>query len=513
MIIMSAPLPLPARPEASAEPDPGRLAGLDALDFRNGFARLPSAFHTRLDPTPLAQPYLVHANAEAAALIGLDPAELAGPAFTEVFAGNRIPPGAEPLAAVYSGHQFGVWAGQLGDGRAILLGEVHHAGRRWEIQLKGSGKTPYSRMGDGRAVLRSSIREYLCAEAMHHLGVPSTRSLALVGADHPVIRETVETAAVCTRMAESFVRFGSFEHWFYRNRHDELKTLADYVIDTFRPACRDAQAPYLALLDDAVAGTAALIAHWQAVGFCHGVMNTDNMSILGLTLDYGPFAFMDGFDSGYVCNHSDHTGRYAYGMQPRIAHWNLYCLGQALLPLLPSAEAAQEVLERYGERFAAALDERLHAKLGLADARPEDEALIGRLFELLHAQRADFTLFFRRLSDVRRADATADGPVRDLFVDRAAADAWLAEYRARLALEGRPDTERSLAMKRANPRFVLRNHLAEVAIRKARDERDFSEVDRLLRVLRRPYDEQPEHEAYAALPPDWAAGLELSCSS
>jgi uncharacterized protein YdiU (UPF0061 family) len=491
-------------------PAPGPL---DALDFDNSFARLPEAFYTRLAPTPLPDPYLVHANADMAAAIGLPAAALASRDFLETFAGNRIPAAAAPLAAVYSGHQFGVWAGQLGDGRAILLGEARHGDTHWELQLKGSGLTPYSRMGDGRAVLRSSIREYLCAEAMHHLGIPTTRSLALVGSDQPVVRETVETAAVCTRSAPSFVRFGSFEHWFYRNRSAELAQLADYVIDRFLPACREAPQPYLALLQEATRRTADLIAQWQAVGFCHGVMNTDNMSILGLTLDYGPFGFMEAFDAATICNHSDEGGRYAYAMQPGIAHWNLYCLGQALLPLLPGVEETQAVLESFKPAFLDAYLARLRRKLGLRSALPGDAALIESVFELMQAHRVDFTLFFRNLASVRATGPEGDAPVRDLFIDRAAFDAWAREYRGRLAQEAVADAERAAGMNTVNPRYVLRNHLAEVAIRKARDERDFSEVDRLFRILSRPYDEQPEHAAYAALPPDWASGLQVSCSS
>lgn len=496
-----------------------RQVDLPALRWDHGYGRLAPGFYTRLAPTPLPEPYLVAHSPQAAALIGLGAQDFDRPAVVEALAGNRDWPGAEPLAAVYSGHQFGVYVPQLGDGRAILLGgAVGPDGRVWELQLKGAGKTPYSRMGDGRAVLRSSIREFLCSEAMHALGIPTTRALAVVGSDYPVFRETVESAAVVTRMAPSFVRFGSFEYFYWQQRYGELRELADYVISAFYPELEEAPCPYLALLEEVARRTARLVAHWQAVGFCHGVMNTDNMSILGLTIDYGPFGFIDGFDAGHVCNHSDEQGRYAYHRQPQIAHWNLYCLGQALVALTEDVEATQAAIEVFKDEFAQALDERLHAKLGLATVQPGDEALIERTIELLHTNRADWTLFWRRLAMLRvdAANPGDDAPVRDLIADRAAFDAWAGAYRARLRRESSIDAERAARMNRVNPKYVLRNYLAEIAIRKARGDegpRDFGEVARLLEVLQRPYDEQPEFDDYARLPPEWSAGLHLSCSS
>ncbi len=495
---------------------PDLLHRTDTLPFVNSFAALPPSFYTRLQPTPVPSPYLVCASAKAAELIALDPAEFATDNFVETFAGNRVPPGAAPLAAVYSGHQFGVWAGQLGDGRAILLGDVDAPDTAFpgtmELQLKGAGKTPYSRMGDGRAVLRSSIREFLCSEAMAALGIPTSRALCVVGSDMPVLRETVETAAIATRMAPSFVRFGSFEHWFYSDRKEELKTLADHVIDRFYPEMRSADHPYRALLSEVARRTAHLIAQWQAVGFMHGVMNTDNMSILGLTIDYGPFGFMEAFDAHHICNHSDHGGRYAYDMQPRIGQWNCYALGQAMLPLLGDVESAQAALEVYGPAYHAKLDELLHAKLGLQTVQAGDAALLDDMFALMQANHVDFTLFFRRLGDLRVNDPASDEPLRDLFIDRPAFDAWALKYRERLRREARPDEERRAAMHAVNPKYVLRNYLAQVAIEKAQ-EKDFSEIQNLLAVLEKPFDEQPENEKYAQLPPDWAAELEVSCSS
>ena len=464
-------------------------------------------------------PYFVAASSRAAALVGLDPALLAQEDFVAALTGNRVPEGAQPLAAVYSGHQFGVWAGQLGDGRAILLGDLpgpEGTGGRMELQLKGAGKTPYSRMGDGRAVLRSSIREFLCSEAMAALGIPTTRALVVTGSQQRVMRESLETAAVVTRMAPSFVRFGSFEHWHYRDKPDELRTLADYVIDTFYPELREATNaaanPYAALLAEVTRRTARMIAHWQAVGFMHGVMNTDNMSILGLTLDYGPFGFMEAFDVNHICNHTDQGGRYSYANQVAIGHWNCYALGNALLPLIDSVDAAQEALDVYMPEFERHLDLLLHAKLGLVDTREGDRALIDGLFTIMQASHVDFTLLFRRLADLKLDEAGSDEGVRDLFIDRAAFDAWAQRYRERLRAEGSVDAERRAAMNRVNPKYILRNYLAQQAIERAQNG-DFGEVNKLLAILEQPFDEQPGHEAYAALPPDWAAHLEVSCSS
>ncbi|KNY04622.1 hypothetical protein AKG08_26715 [Achromobacter piechaudii] len=483
----------------------------------NTFAALPAAFYTRLTPQGLNNPRLLHANADAAALIGLDPTVLDSPEFLQVFSGGQPLPGGDTLAAVYSGHQFGVWAGQLGDGRAHLLGEVQGPDGGWELQLKGAGMTPYSRMGDGRAVLRSSVREYLASEAMHGLGIPTTRALALVVSDDPVMRETVETAAIVTRMSPSFVRFGSFEHWSSRRQPELLKTLADYVIDRFYPECRDAPAdpaqaeaaPYLNLLRVVTHRTARLMADWQAVGFCHGVMNTDNMSILGLTLDYGPYGFMDGFRLGHVCNHSDSEGRYSWNRQPSVALWNLYRLGGSLHTLVQDVEALRAVLDEFEAVFTRAFHDRMGAKLGLAAWLPADEPLLDDLLKLMDANQADFTLSWRRLADAVLGQRSA---FEDLFIDRPAAAAWLDRLLARQAQDGRPAEATAEAMNRVNPLYVLRNHLAEEAIRAAK-KGDASEIDTLMKLLRNPYQPQPGYERYAGLPPDWAGSLEVSCSS
>lgn len=468
---------------------------------------LGTEFFRRVDPTPLENPYWIDRNAPLAQELGLPEQWLLSEEALLALSGCTVAEGSQPIASVYSGHQFGVWAGQLGDGRALILGELQTAAGPVEVQIKGGGRTPFSRMGDGRAVLRSSIREYLCSEAMHGLGIPSTRALALIGAPTRVLREKLETAAVVTRTAPSFIRFGHFEHFSQHARPELLKQLADHVIERFYPDCRHADSPYAAFLQQVVHRTAVLLAQWQAVGFCHGVMNTDNMSILGLTLDYGPFQFLDAFDPGHICNHSDSQGRYAYKRQPSVAHWNLYCLGQALLPLMDGQDQALAALDTYRPSFESALTDALRAKLGLIDhLNPQDLPLIEQLLELLAANRVDYTLFWRCLCDFRQAP---EG-VRDLFADRPAFDTWALRYRARIA-DIDPDAQ-GLAMRSVNPRYVLRNYLAEQVIRAAK-EGDFEPLRRLLEVLRSPFEDHPEHQALAALPPDWAASIEISCSS
>ena len=483
-----------------------------SLPWQKGFATLGSDFYTELRPTPLPSPHWVGTSHSVAQLLGLPEGWHQSEEALQALTGNQVLAGSTPLASVYSGHQFGVWAGQLGDGRAILLGEL--AGGH-EIQLKGAGRTPYSRRGDGRAVLRSSIREFLCSEAMHGLGIPTSRALCITGSPGLVRREELETAAVVTRVAPSFVRFGHFEHFAANDQEEQLRTLANYVIDRYYPECRSPEAtspwggnPYAALLHSVSERTAQLMAQWQAVGFCHGVMNTDNMSILGLTLDYGPFQFLDAFVPGHICNHSDHHGRYAYNRQPNIAYWNLFCLAQALLPLIEDQDTALAALESYKTVFPDAFMAQMHKKLGLTQAQDSSEALVEPLLQLLAQNAVDYTIFWRRLSH-----AVAEGqfePVRDLFADRAAFDAWLISYSELLALE-----HKALAadlMLKSNPKFVLRNHLGEQAIRAAKGG-DFSELATLQRLLERPFDEHPGHEAYADFPPDWASSISISCSS
>ena len=492
-------------------PDLPALRTLETLNFDNTYARLPQAFHTKLMPTALSQPHLVSFNESAASLIDLDPLESQRPEFLAYFSGAKILPGAEPLAMLYAGHQFGHFVPQLGDGRAILLGEVlNRRGEHWDLHLKGAGETSYSRAGDGRAVLRSSIREYLCSEAMHGLGVPTTRALCVIGSTMEVYREQIETGATLLRMAPSHVRFGSFEVFFYRNQPAELKILADYVIAQHYPHLLSVADKYPRFLREVVQRTARLIADWQAVGFAHGVMNTDNMSILGITLDYGPFGFLDRYDGGFICNHSDHQGRYAFDQQPDIGAWNLTCLAQALTPLM-RMEEAREALSAYQDAFVEHYLDRIAAKLGLARS-PALAPLINQLLELMHVNHVDYSIFFRRLNAFQSVAENPNDALRDLFMNRAAFDSWAQTYAALLRQSGEADAVRKERMDRINPKFILRNYLAQAAIEKAQAH-DFSEVDRLRLLMQTPFDEHPNFEAYAGFPPDWATGIEVSCSS
>ncbi len=494
------------------------LAGPDTIHWTNHFLTLGDAFFTRLQAKPLPDPHWVATSPACAALLGWPEDWASNPRWNalQVLSGNATWAGMAPLASVYSGHQFGVWAGQLGDGRALWLGELQSPSGPMEIQLKGAGLTPYSRMGDGRAVLRSSIREFLCSEAMHGLGIPTTRALCITGSALPVRREVVETAAVVTRVAPSFIRFGHFEHFAHHDQPAELRQLADFVIDRYYPACRTEANPVVALLREVALKTAALMVDWQTVGFCHGVMNTDNMSILGLTIDYGPFGFLDAFVPNHICNHTDAQGRYAWSRQPNAAFWNLHALAHAFVPLVADSDLLLAAIEVYKTAFADALQVRWSAKLGLATPEAEDRLLIDDLLRLMATDRCDFTITFRRLAQFSTEAGALNAEVRDLFIDRAAFDAWAQRYADRLRREQSVDAQRRGRMNRVNPKFVLRNHLAEVAIRRAQAG-DFSEVDRLTRLLAQPFDDAPdgvEHSAAdAGFPPDWAQTIEVSCSS
>lgn len=489
-----------------------------AVRWTNRFHALGPTFFSRVMPQSMPEPYWVAQSRTAAQLLSWGDEELDRQEMLHALAGNTLLDDAQPIASVYSGHQFGHWAGQLGDGRAILMGET----QGYEVQLKGCGLTPYSRMGDGRAVLRSSIREFLASEAMAALGIPTTRALSIVGSDMPVRRESVETAAVVTRLSPSFIRFGHFEHFAARDQIQSLRQLADFVIAEYYPFCAspsDPEAnPYSELLAAVVVRTAELIAHWQAIGFCHGVMNTDNMSILGLTLDYGPFQFMDAYDPAHICNHSDDQGRYAFMRQPDIANWNLFCLGQALMPLIEDSELALSALHRFPAAYQAKYIALMMRKLGLeikepiatplSDTQQAELSLIKDLLPMLAQQKVDYTIFWRRLSH-SALEGNWTG-VRDLFVDRDAADHWLARYRERLG-SGPADSTRH-ALLATNPKFVLRNHMAEQAIEAAQC-KDFSVLASLQAVLEQPFDEHPDYASWADFPPDWAANISVSCSS
>jgi uncharacterized protein YdiU (UPF0061 family) len=535
------------------------VSDLDALPFVNRFTEsLPAdpdasprrrqvqgAAFSRVEPTPTAAPRTLATSTEVMALLGIDPALVAAGDFAAVFGGSRVPLGADPFAACYGGHQFGNWAGQLGDGRAIALGEVRdvHGGHQ-TLQLKGAGPTPYSRTADGRAVLRSSVREFLCSEAMHHLGVPTTRALSLVATGDAVVRDMLydgnprpEPGAVVCRVAPSFTRFGNFQLPASRGDHDLLRTLVEFTIRADFPelATAHADAPF----DELVAlwyrevcdRTADLAVHWMRVGFVHGVLNTDNMSILGLTIDYGPYGWLEGFDPGWTPNTTDASGRrYRYGAQPEVVHWNLAQLGNALVPVVGDPSGLQDGLDAYGDRFHAGYRRMMAERLGWGAPADGDEELIGALYRALVATETDQVLFYRDLAsvpvdpDAQLDDAALLAPlahafyapeqlqadVRDAFV------AWLRAWGGRVRSGGLTDDERRRTMDARNPRFVLRNYLAQEAI-DAAEAGDASLVHDLLDVLRRPYEEQPGRERFAAKRPEWARHKPgcsmLSCSS
>lgn len=484
------------------------------LTVRNSYASLPASFYSRVRPQPLNAPRLLHANTELMREMGWDPSIADDPDFLAVCSGQMPLPGGDTIATVYSGHQFGVWAGQLGDGRAHLLGEVDTPLGFLELQLKGSGRTPYSRMGDGRAVLRSSVREYLASEALHGLGIPTTRALALVVSDDPVYRETVETAAIVTRVSPSFLRFGTFEH--VAQAPDDLQALMNYLLEHAYPECRalsDGKPASLAgaavcVLETVVVRTAKLMADWLCAGFCHGVMNTDNMSMLGLTLDYGPFGFMDAFQAGHICNQTDVQGRYAWNAQPSVAYWNLHRLAGTLVGLGADADALKAVLQAYEPAFLDAYRYIMAAKLGLGQWQAGDDELADTWWQLLHHHRADFTLAFRTLAEA----PDQPQPFLDLFSEPESARSWLGRYGARVRRASVAPDQRIARMNAINPVYVLRNHLAQQAI-DAAAQGDASVIDTLLHLLREPYTVKAGHEAWAQPPAPGQAAGPLSCSS
>src|SRR6266446_5216060 len=473
--------------------------------FQNTYAALPANFFARVAPTPVDSPRLIKLNRPLAAHLGLDPDRLASPEGAEILAGKRIPDGADPIAMAYAGHQFGHFVPQLGDGRAILLGEVIDAdGVRRDIQLKGSGPTPFSRRGDGRAALGPVLREYIVSEAMAALGIPTTRSLAAVTSGETVWRETPLPGAVLTRVASSHIRVGTFQYFASRGDVDGVRRLADYVIARHYPEAAAAENLYRALLDMVISRQAELVAKWLLIGFIHGVMNTDNMSIAGETIDYGPCAFMDTYHPTTVFSSIDGGGRYAYGNQPSIAQWNLARLAETFLPLLAedkdaAVKEAQESIDAFAARFETAYAAGLRRKLGLLESHTEDLPLAHDLLERMAANAADFTLTFRFLCDAS-VGPEADASVRSLFADPSAYDDWAARWRHRLAEEGGEASERRKMMRAVNPAFIPRNHLVEEAISAAVNNEDFSPFETLLTVLATPYEDQPAFARYADPP-------------
>ncbi|AJF73707.1 hypothetical protein TE10_17310 [Raoultella ornithinolytica] len=465
-------------------------------------------FYTALTPTPLSNARPIWHNAPLAQTLGVPEALFQPSTGAGVWGGETLLPGMSPLAQVYSGHQFGSWAGQLGDGRGILLGEQQLPdGRRMDWHLKGAGLTPYSRMGDGRAVLRSTIREGLASEAMHALGIPTTRALSIVISDTPVYRETVEQGAMLMRIAESHVRFGHFEHFYYRREAEKVQQLADYVIRHHWPELDGEADKYILWFRDVVTRTATLIASWQTVGFAHGVMNTDNMSILGLTMDYGPYGFLDDFKPDFICNHSDYQGRYSFENQPAVGLWNLQRLAQSLSPFI-SADALNAALDGYQHALLSAYGHRMRDKLGLFTPQQGDNDLLDGLFALMIREGSDYTRTFRMLSASEQLSAAS--PLRDEFIDRAAFDSWFDSYRARLRDEQIDDAQRQQRMRSVNPALVLRNWLAQRAIEQA-EQGNTGELERLHEALSQPFIDREDD--YVSRPPDWGKGLEVSCSS
>jgi uncharacterized protein YdiU (UPF0061 family) len=479
------------------------------LPFDNSYARLPERFFARVSPTSVAAPRLIRLNVSLATDLGLDPAWLASEDGVQSLAGNRVPEGADPIATAYAGHQFGSFVPQLGDGRAILLGEViDRQGIRRDIQLKGPGRTPFSRGGDGRAAIGPVLREYVVSEAMAALGIPTTRSLAAVTSGQPVVRETMLPGAVLTRVASSHIRVGTFQYFAARRDTDAIRLLSDHVIARHYPAAAGSEQPYRALLDAVIRAQAELIVQWLLVGFIHGVMNTDNMSVAGETIDYGPCAFLDAYDPGAVFSSIDRGGRYAYGRQPGIGLWNLTRFAECLLPLLadePEAAVAEATgaLDSYAPAVDAAYQRGFRRKLGLGTEREEDGALIEDLLGAMAVNAADFTLTFRALGDASRSDVSStpdDDAVRRLFADPGAYDAWALRWRRRLAEEPVDPVARREAMMATNPAFTPRNHRVEAVIQAAVEDDDFAPFEELLGVLSRPFDEQPAFARYAEPP-------------
>lgn len=491
------------------------------LQFSNTYAHLLSELGQFVKPTTFPKPKWISISSQTSKLLNIDFKALdSQPEWLAWFSGNQVVDGARPLAQKYTGHQFGQYNPELGDGRGLLLGEVLSDTGRWDLHVKGAGKTPYSRFGDGRAVLRSCIREYVASEALHHLGIPTSRALGLFTTGEHVQRESIEPGAALIRVCESHLRFGHFEYAFYQNDTKLLEQLVAYAVKEVLPQTSNEilalettatpQQQAYQMLKFTIRTTAEMIAKWQAYGFCHGVMNTDNMSILGITFDYGPYGFLDEYEPSHICNHSDHSGRYAFDEQPSIGLWNLNALGYALSPLLTKEELT-ELLKQYETILLENYSSLMRKKLGFKEKQKEDQALLGELLALMQEQKRDYTYTWRTLSNVRFSDNNEHVFI-DTFVDRDAATAWLKRYKKRVSTEIISDDERCTLMCSVNPKYVLRNYLAQQVI-EAAENGDNKPLEELLTVLSQPFSEQAEFGEYSKLPPDWAGKLSISCSS
>ena len=477
---------------------------LDNLLFQSKYLSLDSEFYDTTEPEPLDEPYLISFNPKAAELINLDDNSGDDSRFVALLNGTFIPKGVRPFSMCYAGHQFSHYARRLGDGRAHNLGSING----WHLQTKGSGETLYSRTADGRAAIPSSLREYLMSEAMHHLGVPSTRALGIIGSQTKLLRNNIERGAIIMRLSPSWVRFGTFEYFYYLKEYDKLKSLADYVIDESYPHLKNNENRYFEFFSEVLERTAQLIAKWQGLGFCHGVMNTDNMSIAGLTIDYGPFAMLDDFDYGFVCNATDKAGRYAYGEQPNISYWNLTMLSKALSHLIDE-ERMQKKLDDYGDFiYPNAYIDVMRKKLGLKLKLDEDMTLISNLVGALQDSYVDYTLFFRTLSRYNGKRMS----LFELAMNPVPIDNWLNLYDDRLSKETRTQTQRQETLLKTNPKYVLKNHMLEKATTLAK-RGDFSMVETLLHIAAHPFDELPEYEHFAMETPEDHKNTTLSCSS
>ena len=484
---------------------------ISELSFDNTYFQLPKDFYQEVEPTSFHNPHLVAFNEEVSELIELDPTEAEESDFADYICGKKKIPGTNPIAMYYTGHQFGVYNKDIGDGRAILLGEVvNSSGQKWDLHLKGAGQTRFARQFDGRAVLRSCIREYLCGEAMHHMAIPTTRSLCIIGSDEIVQRETQEMGAMLLRVAESHVRFGSFEGFYYKQEYENVRILADYVIENHFSQLIESDNKYLEFYKEVIKRTAGLIAFWQAYGFAHGVMNTDNMSVLGLTFDYGPFGFVEEFNPEFIPNQSDHHGRYSLRNQKSIGYWNLQKLGKCFSELLSSKEIS-DALDLYNDTYKDKYSKLMRKKLGLITQNPDDWKLIEIVLECLFYSKVDFTTFFRKLSGFDEDNLNNNIVLSKMFSDSSYGK-WASYYAKRLKDESSNKTDRNILMDSVNPKYILRNYIAQKAIEKA-EQGDYSEISKVYTILKNPFTEQPEYEEYCKPAPKQYRNLTLSCSA